>query len=61
MDEELENNEELYWSISNLLEFVKTSGVESCDCPHCQVITNSIFHCQHYVDTHKVERKKHLN
>ena len=61
MDNDLENDEELFWSIHNILEFVKTSGVENCDCPNCQIITNSISHCQHYVDTYKAERRKHLN
>lgn len=54
-------DEELYWSITNLIEFAKTSDVELCDCPNCTVIKNSIYHCQQFCNNYKAERKHLLN
>jgi hypothetical protein len=56
-----EDHEEFYRSICNMIEFVKNSGVESCDCPNCMTMRNSVSWCQHYVDNYKTERKLKLN
>ena len=57
----MDENDELYWSIANIIEFVKATGVETCDCDNCQAIRNSLAWCQQYVDNYKSERKMRLN
>jgi hypothetical protein len=57
----MEEDDELYWSIVNLIDFTKNSGVESCDCDNCTIIRNSLSHCQHFVETYKTKRKMQLN